>query len=157
MDKTELEVKGLRLVADHIKRVQGHMQHMMNMLNMRSVFHDQSKYSDEELGLVLGKSYYDSLEYMSTEERNALGSVQDALKHHYQNNDHHPEFYEHDGILGMSLLDLLEMCADWKAASETSKNGSMKQSIEYGAKRFDISPELVRIIENTARELGWVK
>lgn len=155
--KSQLEVKGLRLIANHILRAQGHMQHCMNLLNIRAVFHDQSKYSDEELGLVLGKSYYDSLEYMSDEERNALDLVQPALEHHYANNSHHPEFYE-DGILGMSLLDLIELMCDWKAASETSgKNSSFENSIAFGRERFEIPPELVIIIENTAKELGWIK
>lgn len=153
----ELESQGLRLVVQHIKRVQWHMQDAVNRLGIRAVQHDQSKYSQEELGLVLGKPSFDKYEYMSVEERAALAAVQESLKHHYAVNSHHPEHYE-DGILGMSLLDLLEMLADWKAASETSgKNSSFQGSIEFAKERWNLSPEMARIFENTGRELGWIE
>jgi hypothetical protein len=57
----------------------------------------------------------------------------------------------------MSLLDLLEMACDWKAASEMSPNGSFAGSIEYSRERFNLSDEMVRILENTGRELGWME
>lgn len=185
MNDYELETKGLRLVADHIRRVQEHMQYIQSRLNIRAVIHDQSKYSDEERGLVLGKPSLDKYEYMSKEERSALEALQDSLKHHYAVNSHHPEHFityacgacfkeypkgtykcpecgydvweQQEGVLGMSLLDLIEMVCDWKAASEMSPNGSFKGSIEYSKERFKLSPELMRIIENTGRELGWIK
>jgi hypothetical protein len=93
---------------------------------------------------------------MSKEERAALDAVKDSLIHHYANNRHHPEFYAISGVYGMNLLDLLEMVCDWKAAGEMSANGSFQQSIEYNTERFSLTPELVRILENTGREMGWM-
>lgn len=151
----ELEAKGLRLVIEHINKVQKHMGYAITLLLIRVASHDQSKYSQEELGLVLGKPTFDKYEYMSPEERAALEAVKDSLVHHYANNSHHPEHYE-NGIQGMTLLDLLEMACDWKAAGEMSPNGSFQNSIDFNKKRFNMSPQLVEIFENTGREMGWL-
>lgn len=59
------------------------------------------------------------------------------------------------GIYGMSLMSLLEMLADWKAAGERHSNGSMTDSLAKNKDRFKISDQLQAILENTARELGW--
>ena len=153
----ELESKGLRLVVEHIGRVQHHMAHVITTLLARSNSHDRSKYSQEELGLVLGKPAFDKFEYMSPEERAALEAVKESLVYHYARNSHHPEYYSISGVYGMSLLDLLEMVCDWKAAGEMSANGNFKQSIEFNTERFSLTPELVKILENTGRELGWLE
>jgi hypothetical protein len=50
----------------------------------------------------------------------------------------------------MTLLDLVEMICDWKAASERHNNGNIRKSIEVNGKRFEMSPQLIRIFENTA-------
>jgi hypothetical protein len=185
----ELEAKGLRLVATHINKVQYWMSTAIGLLLYRSTNHDQSKYSQDEIGLVIGKPAFDKYEYMSKEERGALAGVQDALVHHYANNSHHPEHFKNFktyecggcyteftaesegkkcafcgydifeqplGINGMSLFDLIEMCCDWKAAGEMSPNGSFANSLEYNEKRFGLSPQLVQILENTGREMGWI-
>jgi hypothetical protein len=56
----------------------------------------------------------------------------------------------------MSLLDLLEMACDWKAASEMTPGGSFENSIKHNAERFGMSPQLVGIFESTGIELGWI-
>lgn len=60
------------------------------------------------------------------------------------------------GINGMTLLDLIEMLCDWKAAGERHNDGSIQKSLEINQKRFHIQKQLQGIIENTARELGWL-
>jgi len=77
-----------------------------------------------------------------------------ALKHHYENNSHHPEHYP-NGINGMSLLDLIEMLADWKAAGMRHADGDMQKSLEINKKRFGMSDQLAEIFQNTIKELGW--
>lgn len=152
---SRLEADGLRLVHRHVGRVQYWLGQMVGNLLTRSVAHDESKYSPEEIGLVLGKPAFDKLAYMSQAERDALAAIPDALAHHYAHNSHHPEHYP-DGVAGMSLMDLLELSADWKAAGEMSPAGSFAQSLEYNRERFSLSPQLVAILENTGRELGWL-
>jgi len=55
----------------------------------------------------------------------------------------------------MSLLDVIEMLCDWKAASERTKQGSIAQSLAHNKERFGISDQLFSILTNTVRELGW--
>lgn len=59
------------------------------------------------------------------------------------------------GIHGMSLLDLIEMLADWKVASSEQFGGSIENSIKENKKRFEMSDQLVMIFENTVREMDW--
>jgi hypothetical protein len=77
-----------------------------------------------------------------------------ALDHHYANNSHHPQFYK-NGIDGMNLLDLVEMFFDWKAATERTKDGDIRKSIEINSTRFNISPQLVSIFVNTIADNNW--
>jgi hypothetical protein len=53
----------------------------------------------------------------------------------------------------MTLLDLIEMLVDWKAASERHNDGNIRKSVEINGKRFEMSPQLIRIFENTVKEL----
>lgn len=53
----------------------------------------------------------------------------------------------------MNLVDLVEMFCDWKAAGERHHNGNILKSIEVNAGRFHISPQLRRVLENTAKLL----
>lgn len=59
------------------------------------------------------------------------------------------------GIEGMDLLDLVEMFCDWKAASERHNDGNILTSITKNADRFGLSPQLVRILENTAKRFDY--
>jgi hypothetical protein len=132
------------------------MSQVIANLALRSAVHDQSKYSHKEIGLVLGKPSFDKFAYMSPEERAALAAVEDSLVHHYAVNDHHPEHYE-NGVNDMGLLALIEMACDHKAAGEMSKDGSYEKSVEYNTERFGYSPQLVAILLNTGREMGWIE
>jgi hypothetical protein len=49
----------------------------------------------------------------------------------------------------MNLLDVVEMLCDWKAASMRHNDGNIHKSIELNADRFRLSPQLVKILENT--------
>lgn len=51
----------------------------------------------------------------------------------------------------MNLLDILEMLCDWKASSERHNDGNINKSIEINANRFNMSPQLVKILENTVK------
>ncbi len=59
------------------------------------------------------------------------------------------------GLNGMSLLDIVEMLCDWKAASERTRQGSIAASLAHNKERFGIDDQLAAILENTVRELGW--
>ncbi len=50
----------------------------------------------------------------------------------------------------MDLIDILEMLCDWFAASKRNLNGDITSSINKNAERFGISPQLTKILHNTA-------
>jgi hypothetical protein len=75
---------------------------------------------------------------------------------HYVQNTHHPEHYP-NGVDGMSLLDLIEMLMDWKAASERHPGGmNIACSIDLSSQRFSVGEQLKQILLNTAKEIGWL-
>ncbi len=56
----------------------------------------------------------------------------------------------------MSLLDIIEMLADWKAATMRHADGDFAKSLEINRQRFGISDQLHHILVNTAKELNWL-
>jgi len=56
----------------------------------------------------------------------------------------------------MTLLDLVEMLADWKAATERHENGSLARSIEINAERFHYGEDMKRLLTETAKQLSWL-
>lgn len=141
----------------HIRQVQQTIFLMVDNLAGRALVHDASKLAEPE------KSAFDQatpklkdLKYGDDEYRAALREIKPALEHHYQANDHHPEHYGEDGILGMSLMAIIEMLADWKAAgTRHDPPTGLNQSIALNSVRFKMPQYLTQIFYNTARELGW--
>lgn len=72
--------------------------------------------------------------------------------HHYASNRHHPEHFS-KGVDDMTLVDIVEMLCDWKAASLRQNDGNLLKSIEINAKRFGYDDQLKRIFINTAKLL----
>jgi len=135
----------------HIRRVQALLGIMVRDLMKRGEVHDDSKLGPEEKPLFDEMTpLLKTLEYGSQEYKASLEKLNAALRHHYQVNSHHPEHYA-DGVAGMSLLDLIEMLCDWKAAGERTKDGNLSKSIEIGIERFKIDPQLASILRNSAK------
>lgn len=140
----------------HIRRVQELVGQASNDLRIRGALHDASKLQEPE------KSMFDAytpklraMTYGSDEYKQCLAEMrQTALAHHYEHNSHHPEHWP-NGINDMSLLDMIEMLADWKAAGERHTDGSMAKSLEINRERFGISEQLFLVLLNTVQELGW--
>lgn len=134
----------------HIERVRNFLNACVVELLKRGELHDQTKLESPEVEVFaeytpkLAGSTYGSDEY-----KGFLEAIQPALQHHYAHNRHHPEHHEH-GVNDMNLFDIVEMLCDWKAASERHNDGNIKKSIEINTDRFGLSPQLVRILENTA-------
>ena len=141
---------------EHIGKVASRMEEVCDNLHHRAGVHDDSKLENPE------KEAFDTLTprlkgltYGSEEYRASLKELKLAIVHHYAANSHHPEHHE-NGIDGMSLMDLVEMLCDWKAAGERHADGDMKRSLELNRPRFNISPQLQSVLINTARELKWI-
>jgi hypothetical protein len=139
----------------HVDRVRHLLNRCVVDLLKRGELHDQSKLHSPEVELFtemtdkLAQSTYGSPEYEGF--RKQLGP---ALEHHYANNRHRPEHFKH-GVADMTLLDVIEMLMDWKASSERHNNGNIRKSIEINGNRFGLSPQLIRMLENTVDYLGW--
>ena len=94
--------------------------------------------------------------YGSDEYKGYLERMKPALDHHYATSSHHPEYHP-NGVYSMSLLDLMEMLCDWKAAGERHADGSMFKSLQHNRQRFDIREDLFRILCETAcSQMGWI-
>lgn len=137
----------------HIGRVQELLDMVCGRLEDRAYAHDLSKLEEPE------KSIFDEFTpklkgstYGSDEYKQFLAEMSVALQHHYAHNSHHPEYHKY-GIAGMSLLDLLEMLVDWKAATERHADGDILKSLEINRVRFGISDQLAQILQNTVDEL----
>lgn len=137
----------------HINRVRSLIDDAIDSLVRRAEIHDESKLVDPELSTF--NEYTPKLKdstYGSDEYKRFLEGMGVGLRHHYEANSHHPEHYP-NGIRGMSLLDVVEMLCDWKAATERHADGDLARSIEVNQGRFDYSDDVKAILANTVAEL----
>lgn len=133
----------------HIRRVQALLGDLARKMLVRGEIHDASKLCPEEKPLFDEMTpRLKTLTYGSDDYKASLEKLGGALKHHYAHNSHHPEHYE-NGVAGMTLLDVVEMFCDWKAASERTKDGDFTKSVEIGIERFKIDPQLASVLRNT--------
>ena len=135
----------------HIEKVRKYIRFFTDRLTTRGENHDASKLESPEIELFAEHTErLAEIEYGSEEYKKELEALKPALDHHYSVNKHHPQYYP-NGIEGMSLIDLIEMIADWKASSERYNSGNLLKSIELNIKRFNIEPQLAQILINTAK------
>jgi hypothetical protein len=140
----------------HAGRVSQIIHWVIMELLKRADSHDKSKTESPEVEVFAEfTAKLKGVTYGSAEYAGYLGAMKPALDHHYANNKHHPEHYP-AGVAGMTLIDLMEMVADWKAASERHNDGNILKSIEVNTKRFDIAPQLAQVLVNTVQALGLV-
>lgn len=141
----------------HIATVQFYIKLITDELTQRGIDHDASKLDSPEVEIFAKNTrklarlkFQNENGEMSDEYKQSLENIKEATAHHYAVNRHHPEHYP-DGVNGMDLVDICEMLADWKAASLRQHDGNLLKSIEANAKRFGISPQLTKILVNTAK------
>ena len=157
---SESKFKTLR----HIETVRNYLGSVVKDLLVRAEEHDQSKLQSPEVEIF--EEYTPKLRgctYGSPEYAGYLKEMQVALNHHYCHNRHHPEYYmvgpEFNGpcvssvLERMTLIDIMEMLCDWKAATLRHADGDIIKSIEINQERFGYSDELAMILRNTARWL----
>lgn len=140
---------------EHIDAVRSLMLEVVMQVLDRAHKHDESKLHPPEVAVFDEFTpKLKDLVYGSEEYRDCLAQMKPALDHHYDVNRHHPEHFE-DGILGMNLIDLIEMLCDWAAASKRGKGGDVRQSIRtINQARFGYGDEVERLLLNTAEALG---
>jgi len=137
----------------HIENVRKFIRIFTDALTTRAVRHDSTKLESPEVEVFaeftpkLANSTYGSEEY-----NGFLKQMNTALQHHYASNRHHPEHFT-KGIDDMTLVDIVEMLCDWKAASLRQNDGNLLKSIELNANRFGYDDQLKKIFINTAKLL----
>lgn len=57
----------------------------------------------------------------------------------------------------MTIIDLIEMLADWKAATMRHADGCLRRSLFLNKTRFKIPDEIQAMLVKTADELGWLE
>ena len=133
----------------HINLVKKFAWQFVIKLMTRALEHDATKLKEPEVDLfVKFTPRLADTQYGSPEYNEALKGLKPALDHHYGQNRHHPEYFK-NGIEDMDIVDIVEMFFDWKAATLRQKDGNLRKSIEMNANRFKISPQLVKIFENS--------
>ena len=89
--------------------------------------HDESKYSEEEFEPYAQRWHGDKKKTPEYEE---------AWKHHWMNNEHHPEYWLGED---MPLIYILEMICDWGSFSIAS--GNMKELSDFYFNKAKEDPE----------------
>ena len=140
----------------HISTFQSFLRPVIQELLVRNEMHDRSKLESPEKEVFdLYTPQLASLQFNSVEYNECRDLMKPALDHHYAVNRHHPEHFS-NGINDMTLIDLIEMLCDWKSSSLRLKTGDLYKSLLSNQKRFGYSDELLKILLNTAKELGMI-
>ena len=148
-DKNQKQMATNNETRKHIQNVGMFIIAITNLLFKRALNHDATKLEDPELQLfTIYTEKLSGCTYGSEEYSEFLKQLKPALDHHYSKNRHHPEHFP-NGIDDMTLVDLMEMICDWKAATLRHNDGNILKSIEHNTKRFNIDPQLSKILKNT--------
>ena len=129
--------KHIKRVQDNIKKViKNHKELNLKELDKRLMNHDKSKFSvDEYIPYIWMTEFYRRKqlgEEFKYPNKDIKKEINEAIKHHYKVNRHHPEF--HNDIKNMNNEDIVEMVCDWAAMSQEFNNGLK----EFADKKIDI-------------------
>jgi hypothetical protein len=145
------ETKTLLTILRHQALVRKYLLQLAKALEARALVHDLSKLQlDEFSGFVEIQQIARQHKLDSPEYKASINHQ--AVQLHLARNPHHPEYHD-DGIYDMSLLDLIEMVTDWKAAGETYGKTSLEESLPIQKERFKMTDEQYRLIQLIAEDL----
>lgn len=121
--------------------------------------HDQSKYSNEEFYAYRIKFFPTDYEghKMETDEefsKEVDENFEEAWKHHYENNDHHPKFWKGEE---MSLKAILHMICDWEAMSKKFGGSVIKwYTTKADEEKKDLNPKTKVLLESILEQIYHV-
>jgi hypothetical protein len=141
------------------------LKHKLSVLNFivkicfsllkRAIKHDITKFSKEEFEYVYLLSVNDkNNKFGSKEYYDLVNSTISAKTAHFTRNRHHIEY--HESITKMNYIDILEMIADWCAATKR-KNGDIYCSVDINSKNYSIDKNIKDNIISTINEFIGVK
>ena len=140
----------------HMSEVRENLEQFTAALRQRGESHDRSKL--QELGFdafVSTREKFKKANYGTPEYQECVELTRPAVEHHYSQNSHHTAYFA-NGVDGMSLVDVVEMISDWRAAARRSPDKTLEDTLDYAKKKYGIGDQLFGIILNTLRALGWL-
>ena len=151
--QTEFEV--LLDTIQHVSEVKENLEDILSDLRKRAEAHDRSKFADPEFStFVSTRPEFKKANYGTPEYEAVCVKAKVGVDHHYAENRHHVGFHE-NGVDDMNLMDLLEMLADWKAASRRSPDLTFEDSLPRAFKKYEMDETIQRLMTNTIRYLAW--
>lgn len=140
----------------HITEVAENLNTIIAELRARGIAHDRSKLEALEFdAFVSTRPKFKKANYGSPEYQECVDAIKPAIDHHHANNRHHTVFFP-NGFADMNLLDIMEMLADWKAASRRSPTLTFEESLPKAYAKYNIPANMQAHIESTLRALGWL-
>jgi len=149
------EFKVLTHVIAHRAHVAARLGQIIARLRERAELHDLTKIQPEEFDVFVetheefAKARFGTPEYAAVEEKGRK-----AVQHHYKHNPHHVKHHE-NGWEDMNLIDLLEMLADWKAASRRNPGKWWGERFSKALDRGHFPEPVRKLLRNTVLDLGW--
>lgn len=147
----------LTLASDlyHQRAVQILLLRLAHRLEQRALMHDHSRLCRDEL------EGFSKIRHIPFQRDMASPEYQASLRRevvglHWSRNRHHPEFYP-GGYPDMTLLDIIEMAADWRAAGYTYKDQDFEGNLVKLFERFEIGPAGQQMVRMILAELGEVE
>ena len=151
---TELEV--LTDTIMHISEVQENLSQMRAILEARGISHDRTKFLAIEFdAFVKARPKFKKANYGSPEYQECVDMIKPSIEHHHANNRHHTAFHK-GSFSDMNLFDVLEMLADWKAASRRSPDLSFADSLPKAFEKYSIPEDMQKHIMATLKYLKWI-
>ena len=143
-------------IHDHTFGVRSRVTRICTALMTRAITHDNSKYSENELDDHISMAEeMDGIKY-GTDAYYAIKRKYETLSaEHFANNRHHPEHHP-NGLNDMNLVDVIEMLCDWLTGSENTGT-PVERSLEINEKRYNVSPQLMKLLRNTIRDFETKK
>jgi len=141
---------------EHIQRVQNNLKSILDYLPnsidkgtllQRVKEHDKSKYSEEEYIPYTWNTWNYKCEQEKIPfklSKEVKKEFDNAWKHHYTVNFHHPEYYKDPSF--MTNEDLIEMMCDHMAMSQELNNPLREWEDDNINKRWKFKPEQVKFI-----------
>lgn len=150
-------IRHLWSVTKHKAWVTLYVLQFCGRLLWRAVVHDLSKVTDpvERRGFARALPTLASSTYGSERYNEGLELLGPALERHYENNDHHPEHpaFQPAGIGAMTLVQVVEMWCDWRAAVRRHDDGDILESVIHNVgTRYDVGESMASILTTQATE-----
>ncbi len=151
-----VKLEALTDILLHISKVQENLSQIRAILEARGIAHDRTKFLAIEFdAFVEARSKFKEANYGSLEYQEYIDMIRPSIDHHHANNRHHTAFYK-NGFSDMNLFDILEMLADWEAASRRNPGLSFADSLPKAFERYSIPSNVQKHIVATLKYLKWI-